>query len=230
MSSCTDSANRLATDAEVHDAALWRLANWSQHEIEAATQALSELLGAGVEFSETEQQVRNVIRGFKRAGDRRSCWSAACAVLVFLAEARGDIGLYWRTGLEVLSSYRQALRGLQSPDADDLDEIIEHYLRRHEQTTAGALYEHCADLAPVRMVVQDANHDRLTYRPDKAKSKLKTIGRHAFEMRVSRIRQRLAQRAQPEQKPIQIFHAWQNVQPVAVNCEQYARASFQETR
>jgi hypothetical protein len=210
---------RLVADVELHDAALWRLDGWSQSEIEVATAPLAWLVQMCPELDSSYRSVKAMLPSLHRPGDRRDPWTALCALVCLWAYAHDDLTLFYRAGVEVLTSYRQAMHGHKKPAPDALDELMASYLRRHPATTAMQLFEHCKSLAVVRMVVEDADDASLTYRTDPNGSKLKTVKQHAFEVRVSRIRKSLT--AAPCVKrtaPANRFHWPKVVQPVVVSC------------
>lgn len=211
---CTDT-RRLIVDTEIQDAALWRLADWTPEEIEAASAPLASLLSTCRELDASHRSVAKVLPNLQRPGDRRDPWIALAALVCLWAQAQGDKALFYRAGFEVLASYKQAMRGRQTPERDELDKLLTEYLTRHPATTADALYSHCQSLAPLRWVVQDASDDCLTYRASPA-GKLKPVSRHAFDMRVCRLRKALdATPSTKQNTSINIFR-WPDMQPAAV--------------
>lgn len=216
---CTDQPRRLIGDGEIHDAALWRLADWTPGDIEASGAPLARVVRQCPSLDSTHPATAALLTDLHRPGDRRGPWTALCALAVFWAEAHDDQVLYHRAGFEVMASYRQARRGQQAPAADALDELMTSYLRLHPETTAPQLFEHCKNLARVRWVVEDADHESLTYRIDPTGSKLKTVKRRAFEVRVSRIRKRLATPSVNHEAASENVFRWPCLlQPVVVSC------------
>lgn len=212
-----ESVRRLIGDGEIHEAAMWRLADWTPGDIEAGGAPLSRLVRQCPSLDSAHPATAALLTDLHRPGDRRGPWTALCALAVFWAEAHDDQVLYHRAGFEVLASYRQAMRGHQAPAADALDELMTSYLRLHPETTPGQLFDHCKGLARVRMVIEDADDERLTYRPIPTGNRLKTVKRHAFEMRVSRIRKRLAVAPTIKRPSPENIFRWPLLQPAAVS-------------
>ena len=208
---------RLIGDEEIHTAALWRLADWSPEEIEAASAPLAGLVQMCPALDSNYRSVRAMLPRLQRPGDRRDPWTALCALVCLWADAHDDQALFHRAGFEVLASYRQATRGHKKPAEDAMDELMTSYLRLHPETTAMQLFEHCKSLAVVRMVVEDAADASLTYRVDPNGSRLKTVKYGAFKVRVSRIRKSLTTTPCAKRTaPANTFH-WPNLaQPVVV--------------
>lgn len=182
---------RLIGDDEIHAAALWRLADWSPEEIEAASAPLAGLVQMCPALDSNYRSVRAMLPRLQRPGDRRDPWTALCALVCLWADAHDDRALFYLGGFEVLASYRQATRGRKKPAPDALDELMTSYLRLHPETTAMQLFEHCKSLAPVRMIVEGATGACLTYRVSPTSSMLKDVKWGAFKVRVSRIRKSL---------------------------------------
>lgn len=182
--------HRLVGDSDILDAALWRLSDWERDDVGAGVESVGRLLVHCPDLNADHPTVYQLLTTMHRPGDRRDGWAALCALAVLWADAHGDQALYFRAGFEVLASYQQAKRGQNVPKPDALDDLITNYLRRHPATTAKQLWEHCTGLARHRMVVEVTGESCLTYRVDQADSKLKTVKWRAFEVRVSRIRNR----------------------------------------
>lgn len=165
------------------------------------------------------RSVAKMCQRLQRPGDRRDPWTALCALATLWADAHVDLALYHRAGYAVLASYKQALRGNTMPAPDALDELLTSYVRLHPETTAKALFEHCKGLAPVKMVVELAGSESLTYRVAPTSSGLKTVRWHAFEVRVSRIRKGLESAPSIKRTaPASTFHWPSLTQPVVVSC------------
>lgn len=210
----TERQHRLIEDGEIHDAALWRLAAWTPEQIEAGSARLVRALEQGQPLDSEATDVAEMLASFTRPGDRREPWTALCALAVLHADACADARLFLLAGFEVLTAYRQAMRGHQLREADDLDNLLAQYMARHPEATAAQIFKHCAGLAELRLVIEDADSETLTYRPRQDSNKVRTIRFHAFEVRVSRLRHR----AIADQAPTpQQFPAWLMLQPVAVS-------------
>lgn len=205
---------RLVTEADIVDAAIWRLAAWSPEEIEAGTLRLVRLFDQGVSLESEHPAVAELLATLDRPGERREAWTALCALAVLHADAYGDAALCFRAGFDLIGSYRQAMRGLQTRSDDDLDRLIAQYLGNHPKATATEIFEHFVGLADFRMVIVEASGTLLTYHPEASSERLSKISRHALEMRVSRARKQMASRPAAARE---IFPAWLNPQPVVVN-------------
>lgn len=109
----------LIAAADIIEAARHRLRDWSLEQIEAGIAALER------------QNATHVVSDISvMLADRRCPFSASCALLVLLANARGDAALLFQAGYGVIESYRQAQRARArgTHDGDALDELIRNYL------------------------------------------------------------------------------------------------------
>lgn len=212
MARSTEPRRSLLDRSEIREAALWRLSDWTLQEREEVTAAIQQLLGKGVAMSSEQPEVAWLLASMGRT-DRRDPWTALCALLTLVAEVMGDADLYWRAGLGVLEAHRQALRRSRVGGQDALDRLLSDYLRLHPDTTTRALFKHCQSLAPLRVVVVDETDDSLTYCQHASSARDKTLRWHAFEQRVSRLRQAIS--LEEDQPGNRLQRAWQ--QPVAVS-------------
>lgn len=205
-------AHQLVADADIHEAALWRLADWEPQEIEQITPALTALVGRDAPLKSDQPDVAKLLSRLERS-DRRDPWTALCALLSLWAEATGNANLFWRTGIVVLESFNQAKRRGQTRGDDALDRLLRDYLRLHPDTTASTLFRHCQSLSLLKVVIVDAGEDSITYQPRPDSHKDRTVRWHAFEQRVSRVRKKLS--LEIERPGVYLQHVW--MQPVAVS-------------
>lgn len=188
---------RLPTEHDLHAAIVWRLADWTSETVAAGMAALGAVVDSGHCLDGGDPAMAGALRRLAEmqpAEERRDAWSAACALLALLGEARGDWALHWRAGQVVLRAYQQAARGAKPRRQDALDELLGEYLARHPKATAATLFRHCQSLACARLVVIEATADELGYERQPG-DPLRYVTRRAFEVRVSRVRQRMQAQA-----------------------------------
>lgn len=172
----------LITPADILEAARYRLRNWSPGQIEAGIATLSSQDG--------------------RRGDR-SDWggpsytrdpsSAISALLVLLADARGDAVLLFQAGYGVIESYRQAHRAMRPRRNDALNELIRQYLDEIPDIGPKKLWDDfCARAEDDHAVIADFNKDdgELLYEPARGAEAI-PIRFEGFRKRVQIIRNSL---------------------------------------
>lgn len=183
----------LPTEDDVHCAAVWRLAEWRTEAVAAGQAQLAQLMVTGQPLDAAAPAMAAVLKrleAMQPAGERRTAWTAACALLALLGEARGDMWLFALAGQAVLEAHRQAVRGAKERRQDALDQLIEEHLLNHPDRTAPELFKHF-QRPELRAVIADATNDEIGY--DVAGGIVRYVSRRAFAVRVSRARQRLRQ-------------------------------------
>lgn len=183
---------------EVIDAAVDRLAAWTEERVAAGIAGVVGLLAQGVPVDGAHPLVAALLERLQDPGDRRDPWGALMALLVLVADARSDAGLFWRAGAELLRCAAQALRARQPRSRDPLDELLIEFLTRHPAADTAAIWEHCAALARTGVVVEDADADSLTFW---SRDALRTVSRNAFAIRVSRARKKSQRQAFQQPAP-----------------------------
>lgn len=143
---------RLIDTGEVDRAVAWRLAGWDAPEIAACVEAVGIALEDGEPLASLLSMVRR---------DRRTPWTAVCALTVQHARQTGDTALYWRAGAELVFMHRRDLKRGDSP-VSTLTAIVARYRHNRPRDTADQCFDHLAQLAGVDPVLADFDADRDT--------------------------------------------------------------------
>lgn len=183
---------RLITETEIHEAALWRLAGWSEDELAAGSARLARLIERGIELASDQPEVAQALGAFAGRKERREAWSALMALAVLHADAHGDADLFLRAGFEVVGACRNA-RARQRCNADAgnvLTDMIAEFQANRPQATADELFDFWADLAggdhPI-FADHDGRNEVLTYDD---RGKLRTVRRDSFRRQFRRVQEK----------------------------------------
>lgn len=172
----------LITAADIIEAARHRLRKWSPEQIEAGIAALAR---QNVPHAANAPSVM--------LADRRDLFSASCALLVLLANARGDAALLFQAGYGVVESYRQAQRAMKPRRNDALNELIRQYLDEMPDIGPKKLWDDfCERAEDDHTVIADFNKDdeELLYEPARGAEAI-PIRFEGFRKRVQIIRNSL---------------------------------------
>lgn len=186
----------LISSDEILDAARHRLRNWSPEQIEAGIAALSSQDGRHGDRS-----------AWVVPSDRRDPSSATSALLVLLADARGDAVLLFQAGHGVIESYRQAQRGSAEGRVDALDALLRAAIAELPSFTPAILWAEFARRASMKGNGALADYDSLSnlisFEPYSGAA-LKDINPNAFRRRVQRLRKNLL-RQQPVDVAVRVY-------------------------
>lgn len=187
----TNAATALPTEAEILEASVWRLADWSHDETERAqllVESLWDIFREQGQFSSDDGRILACLASIKRP-DRRDPWTALCALLALESDARDYPAGIYRAGLCVLASFKQATRGQVKRAMDTLDGLIMDYLRNNQSAGSGELFSHFARLAGMHPAIESADNESITYVSGR---RTKSVRRGAFAERVRQARKRIA--------------------------------------
>lgn len=211
----TNAATALPTEAEILEASVWRLADWSNDETERAQLVVEnvwDIFREQSRFSSDDDRIRPCLESIKRA-DRRDPWTALCALLALESDARDyNAGIY-RAGLFVLHCFIQAGRGCAKRTTDTLDDLTMAYLKNNPGSSSGEIFNHFVRLAGKHPAIEYANSESITYA---TRSRSKSVKRGAFAVRISRVRKRLASQAQTPSATLENIFLRSYLQPVDV--------------
>lgn len=174
----------LISSDEILDAARHRLRKWSPDEIEDGIAALAR---------QTASHAVNALSVM--LADRRDLFSASCALLVLLANARSDAALLFQAGYGVIESYRQAQRAMRPRRSDALNELIRQYLDEIPDIGPKELWDDFTRQASDGFsdtLVDFNEDDRVLSFVPRTGAKMEDIDFVAFRKRVQRVRATLA--------------------------------------
>lgn len=184
---------RTIVDEDIHEAALWRLAEFPAELIEASTARVAQLVDADVPLESNHLEVAAAMAELKRPGDRRSGWSALMAVTALYADSQGYARLFLVAGFEVVKASQQGKRGSHHNRRmcarDSMDDHIKEFLAGDPAASTSEIFQHFADIAcssdPV-FVEYDQGKDELVCQLDPDDEKLTNVSREEFAGRVRR--------------------------------------------
>ncbi len=192
----------LITQADILEAARYRLRGWTPSQIEEGVAAAASAIAS-------QDGLQSAGEHLVRAKDRGDPWGAFCALICLLADTRGDTALLYRAGYEVIDGYRQAQRAARPKASDALNELIRGRMDILPGVSPRELWDEFADLAETTfhavLVGFDEAAGVLSYEP-RPGAKLVDIDFVAFRRRVQRI-----SRGQVRQQPARVA-------PHAVGC------------
>lgn len=192
----------LITQADILDAARYRLRGWTPSQIEEGVAAAASAIAS-------QDGLQSAGEHLVRAKDRGDPWSAFCALICLLADTRGDTALLYRAGYEVIDGYRQAQRAAGPKASDALNELIRGRMDVLPDAGPRELWDEFVRLAEdafhAVLVGFDEAAGVLSYEP-RPGAKLADIDFVAFRRRVQRI-----SRGQVRQQPARVA-------PHAVGC------------
>ena len=173
-------ARQLISPEVILEAARYRLQGWTDAQVDAGIEAVA---------SHESAQADNAMQAIP--SDGRDPFSASCALLALLANARGDVALLYRSGYGVLDSYRQAQRGTRKRRGDALNELIRGYVSEMPAIGPKELWEDFKGQAGDRfseILVDFCDEGQtLSYAPWPG-AELEEIDFQAFRKRVQRVR------------------------------------------
>lgn len=169
------------------DSAIERLSDWPPLLVEHWTEKVGDLISRGIRIAEDQPEVAGVLKMLPR--DKRSPWTALCALLALYADSIHNEHVKFQAGLEVWLAKRQAREGGRKFDA--LSRAILNHIKNHPNATDEEIFEHFAAVAgndktfPVKRY--DEIKDELSYKSEPGRS-VEKIDREAFCRRVRRVR------------------------------------------
>ena len=181
---------RLPTEDDIRDAALWRLETWPDDAIDAGSARLAKMLEKGVSLDSAVPEVAAMLANLPL--DRRSPWSGLMALAVLHADAHVDQSLFFRAGMELMTSYRQAIHSTAARSGDVLSRKIREYIVEMPDITPEALWKdftHQAQEGWGGFIIESTG-DSLSYEELEG-GPLQDISRSAFRRRVQRIKREM---------------------------------------
>lgn len=100
--------HRIVSDSDIHEAALWRLAEFPSEVIEASTARVAQLIKSGVPLESDQPEVAAAMETLRHPNDRRNTWTALMAVVTLYADSQGYARLFLLAGFEVITASRNA--------------------------------------------------------------------------------------------------------------------------
>lgn len=187
-------SHRVVSDADIHEACLWRLAEFPPDVRDASTARVAQLVQSGIPLASDQPEIAAAMSGLKRPGDRRNEWTALMAIAALYADSQGHARLFLLAGFEVLKSRGQARRGSHTNRrrhvADALDAAISEYLADLPAATGAEIFDSFADIAwSSHPVIVEHDHDKgeLVCQLDPNDEKLTNVGRDEFSKRVRKL-------------------------------------------
>lgn len=185
--------HRLPSDSEIHAAALWRLAEFPQDVIEDGTDSLAQLLEQGIPFDSSAPEVADLLAALKRPGDRRNPWTALMALAVMLADVRGDACLFYRTGAEIVTAWRNSTARTEgTPSRTELSDMMAEFQENMPHATAYECFDRWRKIAETQshpvLVEYDSERDALAYED---RGEIRTVTRESFARQFRRVQLRM---------------------------------------
>lgn len=184
MSKCIKS---LIADADIHDAALWRLAKLSHEVIEAATARVAHLIESGISLESAHPEIVQVLAALDHTGDRREPWTALMAVVALYADSRGDERLFLLAGFEIVSAWRNSQAKAGSTPRNALTAMMIQFQANQPAAVADTYFDLLAGLAGMDPLIADYDPglDVLTYDDH---GRLRDLSRSSFVRQFRRVR------------------------------------------
>jgi hypothetical protein len=183
--------HRVVSDADIHEACLWRLADFPSDVLDASTLLVGKMIEGEIPLESQRPEVAAAMAALKRRGDRRNEWTALMAIAALYADSQGHARLFLLAGFEVLKASAQARRGSHGNRrrhvADALDAAIAEYLGDLPAATASDIFDSFADdaCASHQVIVEhDRDKGELVCQLDPNDERLTNIGRGEFFKRV----------------------------------------------
>lgn len=183
--------HRVVSDADIHEACLWRLADFPSDVLDASTLLVGQMIEGGIPLESERPEVAAAMVALKRPRDRRDAWTALMAISALYADSQGNARLFLLAGFEVLKSSAQAKRGSHTNRkkrvSDALDTAIAEYLADLPAATDSEIFDSFADIAcSFHQVIVEYDQDKgeLVCQLDPNDEKLTNVGRDEFSRRV----------------------------------------------
>ena len=201
----------LIADADIHDAALWRLNSIPHETIEAATARVAHLIELSTPIDSTHPEIVKVLAALNRPGDRRD---PLMAVVALYADSRGDERLFLQAGFEIVAAWRNSRGRSGSTSRNALTAMMTQYQANQPAAGADTYFDLLAGLAGMDPLIADYDPglDVLTYDDH---GRLRDLSRSSFARQFRRVRDSAKSESTPltEQK---IFSASSRTQRVVV--------------
>ena len=175
-----ESAKGVASPDDILEAARHRLRGWTDAQVDAGIEAIASQAGMHTD---------NVTPAI--SWDGRDPFSATCALLVLLANARGDAALLYRAGYGVIESYRQAQRATWKRRSDALTKLIAGYIAEMPGIGPKRLWEDFKGQARdgfSETLVDFSEEDGILSFVPWPGAEIEDIGFQAFRKKVQRVR------------------------------------------
>ncbi len=154
---------RTIADEDIHEAALWRLAEFPAEVIEASTARVAQLIKAGVPLESSQPELTAAMAELKRPGDRRREWTALMAVAALYADSQGFTRLFLVAGFEVVTAWRNAKARAVNPQNNSginaMEAIMTQYHASQPSANADGLFNLLAKLPRQYHAVKDYDPD-----------------------------------------------------------------------
>ncbi len=204
----------LIADADIHDAALWRLNSIPHETIEVVTARAAHLIELGTPMESTDPEIVQVLTMLNRPGDRRDPWTALMAVVALYADSLGNDRLFLLAGFEIVAAWRNSQAKAGSTSRNALAEMMVRYQENQPAAGADTYFDLLAGLAGMDPLIADYDPklDVLTYDDH---GRLRDLSRASFARQFRRLRDSAKSESTPltEQK---IFSASSRTQRVVV--------------
>lgn len=175
----------LPTREEILSAVRWRLDSWGPQDLEKGA-----TLAAGIPAHSVRDDTPAVARALAcLPTERRTPWSALCALLALRGETEEDPFLLALAGSEVVGAYRQAMRGRARRSRGALARMIAEFKRNCPGGSADEHFDILAGLGSMAHDViadYDAAGDALWYEP-RLGAALRRVSRESFRRQFSRV-------------------------------------------
>ena len=177
----------LIADAEIHDAALWRLTSISHETIEAATARVAHLIELGTPMDSTDPEIVQVLTMLDYPGDRREPWGAFMAVVALYADSLGNDRLFLLAGFEIVAAWRNSQAKAGSTSRNALTAMMIQYQANQPAAGADTHFDLLAGLAGMDPLIVDYDPelDALTYDDH---GRLRDLSRSSFARQFRRVR------------------------------------------
>ena len=196
MRPCTKS---LIADADIHDAALWRLAKLPHEVIEAATARVAHLIELGTPMESTHPEIVQVLAMLDHPADRREPWTALMAVVALYADSRGDDRLFLLAGFEIVTAWRNSRAKAGGTPRNALTQMMAQYQANQPAAGADTYFELLAGLVGMDPLIADYDSELDVISYDD-RGRLRDLSRASFARQFRRVAAKAKSTLPTEQK------------------------------
>ena len=185
---------RLITADDIRAAITWRLDGTTEGQLAIDLDLVARFmdgLDTAAEILDDDPAVIDLLARLKRPAERRDAWGRLCALLGVVAQRRGDIGLFYASGFDVVLAWQQSMRGNGCRKPDALNGLIAAHLEECPEIPPREVFDSLAGMAQGRgSVIADYDPDAeiISYQPAADDERLVDIGPGAVARRVQRLR------------------------------------------